>query len=357
MEPSEALLRYLFGPADAPAPAPEALVGMAEASAVLELDGALYATAKRRGQLEALPAVIVERLRRIHTENAAQNLELLRSAVELEEAMAARGARIRFLKGAFLLRTGVVTSLGTRYMQDLDVLIDESGRRAIDDALARLGYSRQTGITPKHLPAYARGAVVIEPHEFAFWGRDGHRFGIDDYDEAAGLAFTAVHLAHHLYVSSIWEPPLGAKTLADFSALLDPLDGEPLRRARELARAASIGRELDDLVETAERLRDGAPIGQAGARVLSTLRVPDELERLRRVFAFYFRTTVLAPRWFGAALLRSVAFPDRATMEARYGLRPGSPWVYAAYAARPVKLAASTVEWLLVGLNKRKKKS
>lgn len=354
MDPSEELLRYLYGPPCAQIRGGEAL---AEASAVLELDGALYATAKRRGHLEALPTEIVERMRRIHTENAAHNLELLRCAVEIEDAMLARGARMRFLKGAFLLRSGVIESLGTRYMQDLDVLIDESGREAMDRALVDLGYSRMAGATPKHLPAYARGTVTIEPHEFAFWGRDGHRFGVDDHDASTGLAFTAVHLAHHLYVSSIWEPPLGAKTLADFSALLEPLTGETLRRARELARRASVARELDDLLETARRLRAGEPLGASGERVFSTLRVPDELERLRRVFAFYWRTTVLAPAWFRAALLSSIAFPDRATMEARYGLRPGSPWVYAAYAARPVKLGAAAIEWLLVGLGNRKKKT
>lgn len=343
---TESLLRYLH--ADDQRPALDDLAGAELEARRLELEGALYAALRARDHLGLAPEALALRLRRAHAEAAAHNLSLVGASAEIRAALGARGVDAYALKGVSLLEHGVITNLGARTCVDLDVLTRPADRAKVVSTLRELGFETSgAGGPPKHLPDFARGTVIVEVHETAFWGRDGRRFGVDDLEaEPQPLAFTLVHLVHHMFVASILEPPLAAKTLADVIALARVARaGEVLSRAQRLASLCGVESELAFLLDASRAFEQGAS-SDSTQRFLEACREPSELLWLVRIGRFYWDGIVHSPPWFRRDLVASVLVPSRASMARIYGLEPSSSWVYPAYLFRPVHLTARALQRL-----------
>ncbi|MBK8937646.1 MAG: nucleotidyltransferase family protein [Polyangiaceae bacterium] len=343
---TEALLRYLH--AGGQQPALDDLAGAELEARRLELEGALYAALRARDHLGLAPEALAQRLRRAHAEAAVHNLSLVGASSEIRAALAARGVDAYALKGVSLLEQGVITNLGARTCVDLDLLTRPADRAKVVSTLRELGFETSgAGGAPKHLPDFVRGTVIVEVHETAFWGRDGRRFGLDDLKaEPEPLAFALVHLVHHMFVSSILEPPLAVKTLADVVEIARFARAEEvLSRAYRLASLCRVGRELAFLLDASRAFEHGTA-NDSTRRFLEACREPTELGWLMRIGGFYWNGLFHSPPWFRRDLVASVLAPSRASMERIYGLEPSSWWVYPAYLLRPVHLTARALQRL-----------
>lgn len=337
MGPRERFLRYLLSSTERPAD-PERL---ADIALELDLEGALYAALRAREHLDQVPERILRQLRKAHVESSIHGLTLLRAAQELRMKLAERGIAMHTLKGVALFESEVVTNVGARDCIDLDVMTRPVDRDGVLEVAYELGY-RSDGIggAPKHLPELRRDDVVVEVHEFAFWGHDGKRFALAELaTESEPIAFTLVHLVHHMFVSSVLSPALVAKTLTDVAAVRRIATGRPrvFSRAAELAKEAGIARELQSLLSTVEALATGGSLHGASSEVVAFCDPPSEIQRLARVMQFYVGL-MRGPRWLTREALRSVFYPNRASMESIYGLRQGSRLAVPAYVVRPLHL-------------------
>ncbi|NUP07094.1 MAG: hypothetical protein HOW73_13650 [Polyangiaceae bacterium] len=345
MAAARALLRYVHARAATQIAEPSDLLDTARE---LELEGALYAALRRRGESDRIPATALEELRRVHVENAAHAMEVLRCTRELEEALRSAGVEMAPLKGVALLDAGVLPNPGIRFCLDLDVLTRPKDRERVRAVLERLGYaSAGLGGAPKHLPEYRRGTMIVEVHEVAFWDRAGKKYGFDELaTERDPLAFTLVHLVHHLHVSSVTTPSLVAKTIGDVVAVLED-DRAPrvVERARELALSVGLERELDGLVSVVTSLIGGDLPDPGAEAVFALCDSTSETEHAWRVIAYYARAITTGPSWFRTELLRAIFAPNSTTSGSR--ATPTGRWRAAPrYAARSVQIAYRAVDRL-----------
>ncbi len=346
MTPTETLLRYLLETSPAHAVREIGSIDALRTEVTrLDLGGAFYAVGRRRGDLDALPEALTVDLRRQHARNTTQALRLQH---EIGELRAHLEPPFVPLKGAALLSHDVLPDPGQRTMLDLDLLTRRADRDRVVAGLESLGFRMDAfGGPPKHLPAFRRGPTMLEVHEVAFWSPSGRRFGLEDFTAAAEpLAPTLVHLVHHALVSSVIEPSLVCKTLLDVARLLAVSSNPPalLERASAIARAANLASSLDAFAAAARALSSGAPL-DGGARDIAALCEPTTpAEASWRYASFYLRALTGPPAWYRRETLASLLLPPRAAIEDAYGLRPGSPWAYPAYALRPVHLAVRGIQ-------------
>ncbi len=339
MTPTEALLRYVLEhgretPLDG---RPEEVIGATLAQ--LDLGGAFYAAARRRGELDRWSPGFIDELRRVHAKNTTQALRLQH---EIAEIRARLSVPVASLKGAALLESGVTRDPGSRTMLDLDILAHRRDRETVVRELCGLGFTMDGyGGPPKHLPAFRRGPTMLEVHEVAFWSRAGRRFGYEELvSTEVPLAFTVVHLVHHALVSSVVSPALVAKTLGDMAQLRTALADRPrvLRLAAELAADVGIAEGLEAFLAAAAAVSDASPAQQPAAALLLLCEPITEAEATRRYAMFHLEALTSGPGWYRRETLRSLLLPPRSAVEAVYGLRPGSPWAFPAYAVRPLHL-------------------
>jgi Uncharacterised nucleotidyltransferase len=327
----------------------------------------LYSSLKRRG-LEDPGSDVLRRMQRAHATTTAQNLELTHEAARILAALEAAGIDAVPLKGIALFLRGVYRDFGARPTLDIDVLTRPRDRARVTEVLRGLGYEQaRGGVWPKHLPGFHRGELVVEVHEWAYWSlRDGAPVGVDamiDRDGGARLDQAVVHLVHHLFEGSVREPWLVVKTLWDLNEVrLHALHAEErpqlLEEIAETADHAGLGGHLDALWGALAMILDlptppGPARRPASARevvrpwraaapdaraVIAACRPvsPDDLRAL--VLRYYYKGIVEYPAWMKARALRTAFLPSRAQMEAIYGLAPGSPWAWPAYAVRPAHL-------------------
>lgn len=346
------LLLYLFVRTDERPPPGESESATAiDLARTLDLEGALYAALRRRGHTQHVPEDTLRRLRRVHVEFAAHNLELVRAYVEIRDAFMRSGLEARALKGIALIEAGVIENLGSRYCLDLDILVHPGNRAATTREMERLGYvTSGVGGAPKHLPEFRRGGVVVEIHELAFWNRAGKKWGLVELGrEPEPLAFVIAHLVHHLHVSSVTEPRLAAKTIADFVALRSfARDRSELsQRARVLCHELALGRQLEALIRAADTLLSDEPFDPQAASVLALCETPTQAQRLLRFIGYYVRGIAASPAWFRREMLASIFLPNRETMASIYKIDARSPWILAAYGLRPIHLSYALASRLL----------
>jgi hypothetical protein len=310
----------------------------------LEVGGAFYAAARRRGHLEHLGPLTRE-LRSQHARNVTQAMRLQHDVDEIRRCV---GAPVALLKGASLAEHGLLADPGERTMLDVDLLTRRVDRARIVHDLRKLGYTMDThGGAPKHLPAFRRGPTMLEVHEFAFWARTGRKYGLDELErQPEPLAFTLVHLVHHALVSSVVAPGLVTKTLGDVARIWKAFSHRPgfASAARELAAEVDLATELRAFVACADALVEGLKVPRDGERILRLCQPTTPAEQERRYATFYLRALLSAPSWYRRATLISLIAPSRAAVEASYRLKQGSRWAYAAYALRPFHLAIRGIQ-------------
>ncbi|MFO0555100.1 MAG: nucleotidyltransferase family protein [Polyangiaceae bacterium] len=313
----------------------------------LEAGAALYSTLRKSGELDRVPASLLATIRAEHASNQAIALELEAAARELSRAFATEAIPLGFLKGAVLLERGLLRDPGARLTCDLDLLTLSSDRERVLALLDALGFvSIGYGGAPKHLVGRRRGRVLVEVHEYAYWSADGAPQTLTELlREEDSLAFTAVHLVHHLLVNSWVEPWLVFKTISDFRSIGLALAASPALAVRtfELARRAGLLVEMGALLGVAESVATGAPIASCDRWLVDSI-ATEHASRGRKQLEYLARSFLRAPRWYLQDLVREALLPSRSTMEIIHGLEPGSRWVYAAYAARPVRLAWRALE-------------
>lgn len=342
MLPAEDLLRWLFaaGPGLRGMPSSEtALEAMLDA---LRAEPIAYCSLGHRDDDLAGNPELYDRLRLRHRHQMARNLELLAVAGEAQAALRARGVDSVLLKGTWLLTHGVYGDLGARYMQDVDILVAPDNRAPVTQALAGLGFSSSgVGGWPKHLPAFERGRVLIEVHEWAYWDARGRAVGLADLRARpaadAELALTVTHLLHHAFVSSPVEAWLVVRLIADYLALEARSAFESSEVLKALGAAGLLPRHRATL-ELARSLRDGSPLTGPAAHLLRSIAPIEARNPGRASLRYLYALGSSAPWWFLSGTARHLLFPDRRTMEAIYGLVPGSKLAIPLYAVRPVEL-------------------
>jgi hypothetical protein len=266
----------------------------------LELLAAAHAAARRRGEETSLSGALGEAARAESFANAAQALALERIGTELRSALDAQGVSLAFLKGAELLRTGVIANPGCRYSVDLDVLTRRDDFAVVDGTLRSMGFeTRGVGGAPKHRPTYCSATAIVEVHEHALWRSDGSPCGLADH-ALDPVGFTWAHLVHHLFFGSIPSPALVAKTILDVVHLTRAAERAPQTEAyaRTLCEGVGLAREHEALAALARALRTGAPIPEAAAAVLALCDAASERALEDRKTDYYVRSLLRAPGWY-----------------------------------------------------------
>lgn len=101
---------------------------------------ALWPALVAGGLTGALGEDLCRYLEAVHGLNARRNLLLHGQAVEAAAALNAAGIEPVFLKGAAYLFGGLYADPATRFLGDIDLLVDEDRLRAAAGALCRIGY-------------------------------------------------------------------------------------------------------------------------------------------------------------------------------------------------------------------------
>ena len=325
--------------------------------AVIAWDAApLAASAVRAtGLVKHVPPAIFEEWRRDHTNTTAMNMRLAFESQALVKALRAIGVGAAPLKGTALFQLNVYRDPGARPTSDVDLIIAKDGAERATRALIDRGYSQASAGGPKHLPPFVRDGLLVEVHEHAFWSlTTGRRVGLSEMlDPKGDPAFgpLVAHLLHHAFESSVTQPFLVVKTLADLAearafAEQNTASSGGIDAITDAARLYGLGPRLGALAGLYERVtgrsapsnwtRDGraadvdalALRAAPRSRAMSmALRLPDRL----RAFARMPAAEVIAQ-------LRYYLLPSAETMRMHYGLAPGSRWVWPLYPLRPLHL-------------------
>jgi len=120
---------------------------------------------------DVVPAELLERLGAAVAVASMRTSFLLAHREPVCQALAADGIPVMLLKGAALLES-VYTSVASRSMGDLDLLVPESAIAAAVDALSAIGFQsdaaqmRRWPVTHRHVPRLISndGAAVVELH-------------------------------------------------------------------------------------------------------------------------------------------------------------------------------------------------
>jgi hypothetical protein len=333
-------------------------LSMAEAQAVAQT---AWQALMEEDAAGPVPRAVLEALREAHQGSSAGNALLLHDLARVQGTLEKAGVASVALKGTALV-AAYYPSVGARYVGDIDLLVGPRDLEAASRALAAAGLRPPEGQLPSWLgaedPAMARnpgadhllplatwGGAILELHDRAPGGGpaaeevlgrsrridwQGRSLTIPAPLDLAGIACV------HALVKHRTEWHLRARHVADLHALMaaGPIPWDEVRaRYGAGAGAAAIDDSLA-LLEAARREAAGEgraprhlgfleapPAGQAGA------------DRLRE------QRDGLSRAW-GEGGLASVAlllFPSRRYMEARHGLRPGSPAVWLLYPWRLVR--------------------
>lgn len=312
---------------------------------------AMAAIVRHHVPSSSLPPPVLGRLKRDHATVTAQSLELQFELERTLDALTQGGIEALPLKGSALYHWHVISEPGDRHSMDIDLLTHARDRRAVTATLQRLGFAQtHLGRSAKHLPAFYRGHRVVEVHEAAYWSvRDGHPVRLDSIPDSqeTRLAHTLVHLVHHAFVSSPWEPWLVVKTIADVDAFERFGHGNPnfWATAEGVADEMGLAGELRALRDV-RRWLSGADVrlSQMAEHILLGCRPLAPGEGEARKVAFYLRALREHPWWVTRARLAGLIAPSRQEVEARLGLRRGSVWAIPSYAVYPAyRLAEAAV--------------
>jgi hypothetical protein len=279
---------------------------------------------------------------------AARNTMLLHDLGRAQEALRAAGVRSVALKGAAVL-AAPGAAVGMRHLSDVDLLVAPADLSRAAAALAGAGLAPPAGMLPgiiggtgllarspggahvRQLATWGGGAlelhdrlpgggppaaeVVAAAVERSFAGR---RLDVAAPDDLAGM------LCRHVFLAHGHDPRLRARHVADLAFLEGTVDwprvearwgglrgGAALGGSRALLAAAA--REVDEGVRAPPRLglleAEAEPPPSTAGRVI--------------------RLGLRAPVHF--------LFPSREYMEARFGVRRGSPWTPLLYPWRLVR--------------------
>jgi hypothetical protein len=111
--------------------------------------------------------------------------------------------------------------------------------------------------------------------------------------------------------------------------------------ARKASSRAGLGEELAAIESALDQLERGAAI-EGSARRIATLCQPlSSDERGARELEYVAHSLFNSPTWYRWQHAGWTLLPPRTIVERVHGLAPGSPWVAAAYAVRPFRLAAA----------------
>ena len=368
------LLRPLFcGDASSGARAPfepRSLASFEEVIAHWAASSMLYSSLKRRGLDHGLGAEALARLQRAHAATTAQNLELLHEAKRVLRALKEAGLPAVPLKGIALFLHGVHRDFGARPTCDIDILTRRRDRNDVTRMLQDLGYRQsRRDIRPKHLPGFHRGELLVEVHEWAYWSlRGGSPVGVDGMMDRAGgarLDQAVVHVVHHLFEGSVREPWLVVKTLWDMNEVRLHAERHPqlLEDIGEVAERVGLTGRLGALWGALARILEHpcpAPWSATAAQVDEVLDAcrPCSVESMHALaLRYHLQSFFNYPSWMKARMLRAAFLPGRTQMESIYDLAPESPWVWPAYALRPVHLLWRAAEGAAQIARKRLKRS
>jgi len=351
------------------------------------------------GSADALPPALAAAAAAAYFRVAAHNALLLAERDALLEALRAQGVRAVPLKGAALLGAAY-PNIALRPLGDLDLLVAPADMALADEALAARGYARLlTGIPAlRHhleferiLPGGVRLVVEVHRRPLAAPGLEralpAERVLADAAPDplAGGPSIPSpehllLHVAAHLVVQHageerlIWVADIDRIARRWFAASTDAA-AERAARRRVLAAAEAAGLEaaLGAALEAAAlwfgtpwpeaadaargtgartapglaRLRDHAPIGREGARVLGDARgLPSWRARLAFALRSAFPPPAYMRAWYGV---------DRpARLPIYYAARLGRGlWHLAAHAARPASARTMAAEpperWMIDG--------
>ena len=120
---------------------------------------ALASALSRRGLRPDDPD-LADYLDAIHGLNARRNARVMAEVAEIAAALAGRGIRPVFLKGAALLLRGTHADPASRFLGDIDVLVDPAATEAAAAALAAAGF-RQKPAGPAHVHDRVK---LVHPH-------------------------------------------------------------------------------------------------------------------------------------------------------------------------------------------------
>lgn len=300
----------------------------------------------------------------LHQHAAAKNALLLHDLARVEAALDAAGIPAVALKGATLVAAHYPAP-AARHVGDIDLLVRPADLLRAAEALAaaglgghpanlppmagdRAGADRPTPTSVHLLPLASSAGFAVELHDqcpgpgpraeellararpFAWQGR---RLVLADPGDLAGM------LCAHVFEHHRGDWRFHARHVADLEAIEaagGPIDWA-LLRARYGDRAA---RESRALLEAARQEAAGGP---RAPRRLGLFDEPGRWDRLAGALRTK-RPVVAAWETGGPRAALRMFFPSRRYMEARYGVRPGSPVVLLLY---PLRLARALVRKVL----------
>ncbi len=339
---SETFLRWLFAEEHAPA-----IDDWSELERWLELLGLAplaYATLRRRGELQATPADVVARLHKRYQHQAALALELQSATAGITRAFTAAGIAFRLLKGGALFAAGVYDDPAVRYTQDIDLLIHPRDAKRANAALESLGYvTSGIGGAPKHLPPYARGRISVELHEWAYWDARGKKVDLARLEGESLLGPTVVHLVHHLFFTSPFEPWLLVRTLQD----LRELEAKGVLTVSSLdhvLRDCGLTASFAELAALLECVQTGAPFSARAETALQRAGHLATSGRYETTLGHLVEIVRRSPGWYVRDTLKAALLPNRKTLAHIYDLDAESPFTVFYYGLRPLHLGLRVVQ-------------
>lgn len=360
------VLRRAFGPDDAPVPV---------------VDGPLAATLARRFDLASRiaertdPGVLAREvgdaaandLRSAMRGAAGRELLLRETAADLARRALRLGAPIVFLKGFALTSLGVARP-GSRFLGDLDALVDDGPRGALVDELLREGWTTKGGTAADHqeAPLFSPAGAMVELHRYVPGVR---RSGSDQDLRAAEVAASALGEPHpnlegaflpapapllaHALVHGLVQHGAAPESYPLFRFLADVAD---LRRAHPNLDGASLaaaglglegldGDDLGAVFGLVEDLVAGREPAAAGPRrlldhVVAGTLLPDYVLALKSdLVGFAALGDRSARRTAAARAIRTAFFLEDEDIDAIYGRPKSRLGYFGRRLARPFDLA------------------
>lgn len=328
----------------------------------------------------AVPASVLEGLRRSFLGNLARNTQVYREIEPFLAAVRQAGLRAALTKGA-RLALDVYPDIALRPFWDVDVIVHPSDWPALNRILTGLGFAEATNGTGggpgdseaaldwTFSPYYKRGLLFLEFHanplglhfpggeEDGFWSSAG-RLSVRGTEAMVlpaeyELCFLCVHAQQHSYQKLIW--------LADIAGLASR-PGLDWAWVSKIARNERIKGPVFHGLHLASALWPGSvpagpladmrpgPVEANGLRLLwseaataSRRPAPAWPSYMPSIFSLWERKDpCLAARTLGR-----IFFPPKAWLASKTGVDPASPRLYARYLERLLRPAVTAARLLL----------
>lgn len=318
----------------------------------------------------AVPAAVLEILRRSFLRNLARNTQVYREMELFLESVRRAGLRVALTKGG-RLALDIYPDIALRPFWDVDFIVHPSDWPALKKILAALGFaaSANGGGEPPldwaYSPYYRKDSLFLEFHftplglhirnreEDGLWS-SAARLSVRGTEAMVlpaehELCYLCIHAQQHSYQRLVW--------LSDIAELASR-PGLDWDRVLKISRAERVRGPVFYGLHLANTLWPGAvppgplaellpgPLERAGLRILW----PEAATAARRAMpAWPYYMPSLFSLWerkspgLAARTLRGIFFPPRAWLAANCGLPPNSPRLYGRYVdriLRPILTAA-----------------